>query len=105
MVSGGWVLSREQASIMIVSLDVAIIFIFAIAVFRLRYYEKLTIADNKHGRLWIEDFSIYISDIPVDNEDYQNNPELLKAMIVTHLESILSNELQVIDELEETQIN
>lgn len=87
------------------SLDIAIIFVFALAIFRLRYYEKLTINDSKRGNLRIEDFSVYIRDIPVNSEDYQNNPELLKAMIVAHLESITSNELQVIEELEETQVN
>jgi len=45
---------------------------------------------------------VYISGIPVDSDDYQNNPELLKAMIATHLENILQNELQVIGEMEES---
>lgn len=100
--SGDWALTREQASILVVSLDLAIILIFAISIFRLRYYEKLTVNDIKHGGLWIDDFSVYISGIPVESEDYQNNPELLKAMIATHLENILQNELQVIAEMEES---
>jgi hypothetical protein len=51
MVSGNWALTREQASVLIVSLDLAIILIFAISIFRLRYYEKLTVNDIKHGSL------------------------------------------------------
>ena len=102
MVAGAWALTREQASVLIVSLDLAIILIFAISIFRLRHFEKLTVNDIKHGSLWIDDFSVYISGIPVDSDDYQNNPELLKAMIATHLENILQNELQVIGAMEES---
>ena len=70
MMAGKWAFTREQASVLIVSLDLAIIQIFAIAIFRLRHYEKLTVNDIKHGSLWIDDFSVYISEIPVNSEDY-----------------------------------
>lgn len=63
-------MTREQASVLIVCLDLVIIFVFAISIFRLRYYERLTVNDIKHGSLWIDDFSVYISEIPVDSEEY-----------------------------------
>ena len=63
-------MTREQASILVVCLDLVIIFVFAISIFRLRYYERLTVNDIKHGSLWIDDFSVYISEIPVDSEEY-----------------------------------
>ena len=39
--------------------------IFTIAIFRLRSYEKMTVTDMKKGKLKIEDFSVYIPEIPI----------------------------------------
>ena len=76
-------------------------FLFLVAVFRLRYYEDLTVQDLKKGSFSIDDFTIYIPRIDLPEKDYRNNPELLTAMVVTHLEDIIRNEVQVIEELED----
>jgi hypothetical protein len=36
----------------------------------------------------IEDFSLLMDEIPIAKEDYHNNPDLLAAMIVGHVEDI-----------------
>lgn len=48
---------------------------------------------------------MYLKEIPISESDYRNNPQLLSAMIVTHLEDICEKELQVLSPLEETQQN
>jgi hypothetical protein len=68
--------------------------ILAISIIRLRWYEQVSVADMKKGKLRIEDFSVYIPSIPVSKKDYSESPELLKAMIATHFEDIMANELQ-----------
>ena len=47
-------------------------------------------ADNIKKK--IEDFTVNIREIPIKQEDYRNNPQLLKAMIVKHLEDVVANE-------------
>ena len=88
---------------MIVVLDVAIFIIFTWAVIRLKWYEKLVILDIRDGKMKIEDFSVLINDIPIPSLDYKNDPELLKAMIVTHLEDIIAQE-PVVNEPEDDTI-
>lgn len=68
--------------------------IVAISMIRLRWYERVSVSDIKKGKLRIEDFSVYIPNIPISKDDYNNSPELLKAMIATHFEDIMANELQ-----------
>mmetsp|Transcript_14014 Transcript_14014/g.23808 ORF Transcript_14014/g.23808 Transcript_14014/m.23808 type:complete len:888 (-) Transcript_14014:196-2859(-) len=87
----------------VVAIDVIVTFLFLFAMFRLRYYQDLVVKDWRQGQYRIEDFSVLIKDIPINESDYNNNPELLKAMIVTHLEEIMRNESQVIDEMEDYQ--
>lgn len=36
----------------------------------------------------VEDFSLMFDGIPIDEEDYNSNPELLTAMMATHIEDI-----------------
>ena len=67
--------------------------IVAIFMIRLRWYELVAVSDMKHGRVRVEDFSIYLPDIPIGKEDYNNSPELLQAMIATHFEEIVGSEL------------
>lgn len=67
--------------------------IVAIFMIRLKWYELVAVSDMKHGRLRIEDFSLYLPDIPISKEDYNNSPELLQAMIATHFEEIVRGEL------------
>lgn len=82
---------------MVVSLDLIISLIFMIAVIRLRYYEKLAINDIRDGKSKIEDFTVFIKKIPIKREEYDNNPELLKAMIAVHLENVIQSEPQIND--------
>ena len=98
-------MTREEGSYLVVTLDCLIMLIIAISIIRLRWYEKVSVADMKKGKLRVEDFSVYIPNIPVSGDDYSNSTELLKAMIATHFEDIMANELQQIPELEEFQEN
>lgn len=41
--------NREHISYMVVVLDMAIVLLFTLAIFRLKYYEKLSDIDMKHG--------------------------------------------------------
>jgi hypothetical protein len=86
---------RGDASIYIVSMDLVISLIFTIAIVRLRYYEKLTINHIREGKSKIEDFTIFIKGIPIKIDEYDNNPELLIAMIATHLEEIIKQEPEI----------
>lgn len=47
----------------------------------------------KHGKLIIEDFAATIPYIPLKPEDYNNNPNLLTAILTVHLEEIVGHEL------------
>lgn len=96
-------ISRADAAMLIVAIDLVIIVIFVIALWRLKYLETLTVEDLRNGQLRIEDFSVLLRDIPIDPEDYNSNPELLTAMLVTHLEDVVRNEVQVIEDLEAIQ--
>jgi hypothetical protein len=42
-----------------------------------------------------------MASIPLEQEDYKNNPDLLKAMIAVHLEDVIDNESQVFEIMEE----
>jgi len=90
----GTLMTREEGSYLVVGLDCFIMFIIAISIIRLRWYENVSVSDMKKGKLRIEDFSVYIPNIPITKEDYNNSPELLKAMIAVHFEDIMANELQ-----------
>jgi hypothetical protein len=61
----GITLKREDASIMIVCLDWFIMFFMAICVIRLRWYEEISVTDMKNGKLRVEDFSVFLPDIPI----------------------------------------
>ena len=98
-------ISWEAASITIVSLDAFIMLLFVIAIIRLRWYERVTIEDMKKEKLVIEDFTVVLPNIPIELEEYNNNPDLLTAMLTTHLEKITQHELQQIEELELIQQN
>mmetsp|Transcript_1146 Transcript_1146/g.2100 ORF Transcript_1146/g.2100 Transcript_1146/m.2100 type:complete len:700 (+) Transcript_1146:1456-3555(+) len=93
-------MSRDMASAIIVGLDLLIQFVFVVALFRVKYLEELTNHDMKQGVYSLDDFSILIENVPIPPSDYENNPELLAAMIVPHLEEVVRNEVQVISELE-----
>lgn len=103
--SADTIVSRDDASKLVVSIDVVIMILFVLAVYRLKYYEKLSVQDMKNGSFKVEDFSVYIQKIPVAPEDYNNNPELLTAMMAVHLEDVVSNELHVVDEMDDTLSN
>jgi len=75
--------------------------IFLLAVLRLRHLEELTVSDLRKGTHRVEDFSVYVTDIGLPHKDFSSNPDLLTAMVVTHLEDVLKNELQVIEEMED----
>jgi hypothetical protein len=67
--------------------------LFLLAVFRLQIYENLSTQDIKEGSIGIEDFTVHLPDIPISVDDYNGNPELLTAMLATHFEDIVSNEV------------
>jgi hypothetical protein len=72
-------LSRENASIMIVCLDWLIMFFLAICVIRLKWYEEISVIDMKNGKLKVEDFSVFLPEIPIAQLNYNNNPDMLTA--------------------------
>lgn len=74
----------------LVSVDVLIVIIFAFAMIRLRAYEKLASEDIRQGKVKIEDFSLFVKKVPIDAGEYANQPELLKAMVVVHLQRVLA---------------
>lgn len=76
----------DDASITIVTLDSVIMIMFVIAIIRLRWYERVSIEDMKKEKLVIEDFTVKLPIIPIELEEYNNNPDLLTAMLATHLE-------------------
>ena len=51
----------------------------------------------------IEDFSIYIKNIPIKPEDYDNNQDLLQAMISVNLEKILIQRFMADQNISEDQ--
>ena len=84
----------EEASIAMCALDAFVMLIISISIIRLRWYEKATCEDMKQGRLRVEDFSVIIPKIPLEQKDYSNSPDLLQAMLAVHLEEITAHELQ-----------
>ena len=79
---------------MIVLVDILMMFMISIFIIKLRWYERMSVNDIKQGKTSIEDFAVTIPDIPIDRKDYHNNPDLLTAMLVCHLEDICFSELQ-----------
>ena len=77
---------------MVVSLDLGVTFIIVVALLRLKNYEKLTVSDLRNQKLRIQDFTVYMKEIPLKEQVYNNNPELLRAMLTTHMEDIIQNE-------------
>lgn len=94
-------MTREEGAVLVVCLDCLIMLIMAICFIRMRWYERVSVSDMKKGKLKIEDFSVYLPSIPVAKEDYNNSPELLQAIIASHFEEVMRNELQQIPEVEE----
>lgn len=90
---------------MIVILDWFIMFFLTICVIRLQWYEEVSVIDMKNSKLKVEDFSVFLPEIPIKQENYNNNPDLLTAQLALHLEEIVAHELQVIPELKEIQEN
>jgi hypothetical protein len=88
VVTNSWSLSRDRASLIVVWIDVSIILIFVLAIYRLKFYEELTNVDLRNGQMKVEDFSLMFDGIPINEEDYNSNPELLTAMMATHIEDI-----------------
>ena len=62
---------------MIVAFDLAILFVFCIAIVRLRYYESLFERDQQMKYPTIQDFSVFLQKIPIKPEDYYNDKDLL----------------------------
>jgi len=91
-VGDNWKLSRSEASRIVVWIDLLVIFLFVCAVYKLKDYQNMSIQDYKNGQLRVGDFSVFLPEIPINPMDYNNNPELLKAMIATHIEDIIMTE-------------
>jgi hypothetical protein len=102
---GDVVIPWETASVTIVSLDAFIMIMFVIAIVRLKWYERVSIEDMKKEKLVIDDFTVVLPSIPISSDEYLNNPDLLTAMLATHLEKTTQHELQQIEELELIQQN
>tara|TARA_B110000285_G_scaffold229495_1_gene294317 strand:- start:1227 stop:1553 length:327 start_codon:yes stop_codon:yes gene_type:complete len=83
-------MSRDTAANIVVLFDILIIAIFTLSIFRLRWYETLVEGDRQLLQPHIEDFSVYIDEIPIEPEVYEDNPELLTAMMAVHLEQTLT---------------
>jgi len=98
-----WEIGWERASKVVVWIDILTVFVFVLASFRLKYYQDLVTRDFKDDKFTIDDFSILIKSIPVSPEEYDNCPELLTAMMATHLEDILRNEMQSILQMQDMQ--
>jgi hypothetical protein len=86
-------MSREDAGLMLVILDWLIMLTVTIGIIRLRWYEEQTINDMKNKKLKIEDFSVFLPNIPIDKAKYDNNPDLLTAQLAVHLEEVIGHEL------------
>jgi hypothetical protein len=78
----------ETASIAIPAIDAFIVMVITVAIIRLRWYEKASVEDMKKEKLAIEDFTVVLPSIPVKSDEYDNNPDLLTAMLATHLEKV-----------------
>jgi hypothetical protein len=78
---------------MVVCIDLVVTSLLMYALYRLNYLEHLTVMDLRNDQLRVEDFSILLNEIPVSAEDYKNEPDLLAAQIVTHMEDIVGHEL------------
>lgn len=98
-------MTREQISLFVVSVDIGILCLFALSIYRLKYYEELSKQDMKHGTVRIEEFTVQIKDIPLPVAQYKNDRELLAAMLATHFEDIISSEAQVHESMEFDQTN
>ena len=96
-------MSRDTVSSMIVGLDCLVMLIFSISIIRLRWYEEESIKDMKIGKLKVEDFTVTIPYIPLSKSHYNNSPEILKAQLAVHFESVLKNQPQCIESLEDIQ--
>ena len=84
-----------------VGIDILIALLFTLAIFRLKYYEYLSDFDMKHGQRRIEDFTVQMNSIPIKSQLYNNDPDLLNAILFTHFEDVIAGEQQVFDELED----
>ena len=72
-----------------VYVDSAIVIIFLLTIFRLKWYEDLFERDRQLKQPKTEDFSVFLEEIPIKPDDCENNPELLTVQLATHLESLL----------------
>lgn len=72
-------ITRSNGAILVVVLDCVVMYAIAIAILRLRWYEKASVLDMKQGKLLLQDFAVIIPNIPIDKKDYNNSPDLLKA--------------------------
>ena len=68
--------------------------IFMLAIFRLKWYEKLTVQDVKRSTLRIEDFSVHLDTIPATSDKYFDDPDLLSAMLVPQIEDEVAHGLE-----------
>ena len=58
-------------------------------------------SDMKRGKSAIEDFSVHVPSIPIDKEEYENNPDLLAAILAVHFEKIAADSDQCLEGLED----
>jgi len=93
--TSNFAIDRQVASVLITVIDCCILFILTWAVIKLKLYERLAIFDIRNGKMKIEDFSVCIRSIPIEPEEYNNDIDLLKAMVVTHLEEVVKGEAMV----------
>ena len=68
--------------------DVISIFIFYMWIRMLKGYEKLHREDRQNESPKIEDYTVCVKDIPVSARLYNNQPDLLKAMVSLHFSEL-----------------
>ena len=90
---------RQEAAIFATILDSLVVLIFYFSAIRLKWYEKVAVSDMKKGKVKLEDFAVYVPQIPINKKHYNNNPDLLTAQLAVHMEEIVGHELQVIGDL------
>ena len=87
-------ISREAVSLLVVMIDILIMTLFMLAIFKLKWYERLTVRDVQRSMLRIEDFSVQLESIPVASDVYLDDADLLSAMLVPKIEDAVARELE-----------
>ena len=64
-------------------------FIFVLALIRLRRLDYYSVKDSKANEIQIRDFTVYMPSIPLATKYYNNDPQILEAYIIKYMESVV----------------